>query len=57
MPKGRRLSLDAATGRPVSGSVEIEVASGGPVAVYASIIDNRTQDPIMVPATVVWQGP
>jgi len=31
-------------------SVELEVVSGGPVAAYASVIDNRTQDPILVPA-------
>ena len=32
------------------GSVEIEVLSGGPIAAYASQIDNRTQDPILIPA-------
>jgi hypothetical protein len=31
-------------------SVEITVVSGGPVAAYASEIDNHTQDPILVPA-------
>ena len=31
-------------------SVEIGVVSGGPVAAYASEIDNRTQDPILIPA-------
>jgi hypothetical protein len=31
-------------------SVEISVTSGGPVAAYASEIDNRTQDPILIPA-------
>jgi PKD repeat protein len=33
-------------------SIEVHVVSGGPVAVYASEIDNRTQDPILVPAVV-----
>jgi hypothetical protein len=33
-------------------SIEVHVVSGGPVAVYASEIDNRTQDPILVPAMV-----
>ena len=32
------------------GTARVKVESGGPVAAYASIIDNRTQDPIMVPA-------
>jgi len=31
-------------------SLEIRVQQGGPVAAYASEIDNRTQDPILVPA-------
>ena len=31
-------------------SIEVHVVSGGPIAVYASEIDNRTQDPILVPA-------
>ena len=34
----------------MQGSVEIEVVSGGPVAAYASIVDNLTQDPILIPA-------
>ncbi len=33
-------------------SIEVHVVSGGPVAGYASEIDNRTQDPILVPAVV-----
>ncbi len=32
------------------GTARVKVEAGGPVAAYASIIDNRTQDPIMVPA-------
>lgn len=32
------------------GTVAIEVLSGGPVAAYASVVDNRTQDPILIPA-------
>ena len=31
-------------------SIEVTVISGGPVAIYASEIDNLTQDPILVPA-------
>jgi hypothetical protein len=34
----------------MQGSIEIEVVSGGPVAAYASIVDNQTQDPILIPA-------
>jgi hypothetical protein len=34
------------------GSVEFQVVSGGPVAVYASEVDNRTQDPVLVPAVI-----
>jgi hypothetical protein len=34
----------------MDGTVEIRVLSGGPVAAYASQIDNRTQDPILIPA-------
>ena len=34
----------------MDGSVEIKVLWGGPVAAYASVIDNRTQDPILIPA-------
>ncbi len=41
-------------GDDVAGTVEVRVLEGGPAAVYASIVDNRTQDPILVPATPVW---
>ncbi len=34
------------------GTARVRVEAGGSVAAYASIIDNRTQDPIMVPALV-----
>jgi hypothetical protein len=34
----------------MEGSVKIEVLSGGPAAIYVSEIDNRTQDPIFIPA-------
>ena len=37
----------------MSASIELRVLSGGPVAAYASEIDNRTQDPILVPAVPV----
>ena len=35
------------------GSVEVKVLSMEPVAVYASQIDNQTQDPVMLPAQVI----
>jgi len=34
-------------------TVEIEVLEGGPIAAYASQVDNRTQDPILIPAQKV----
>ncbi len=37
----------------MDGSVEIKVLSGGPVAAYGSQVDNRTQDPILIPAVEV----
>jgi hypothetical protein len=37
----------------MDGSIEVKVLSGGPVAAYASVVDNRTQDPILIPAVVV----
>jgi len=37
----------------MDGSIEIKVRSGGPLAAYASVIDNRTQDPILIPAVEV----
>jgi hypothetical protein len=42
-----RLNLPAVD---MDASVVIEVLSGGGVAAYASTIDNRTQDPILIPA-------
>jgi hypothetical protein len=33
-----------------TGSLKLEVVSGGPVVAYASVVDNRTQDPTFVPA-------
>ena len=41
----------------MDGSVRIEVLSGGPVAAYASVIDNGTQDPILVPAVILNGAP
>ncbi len=35
---------------PMRASVVIEPTSGGPIAAYASTVDNRTQDPILIPA-------
>ncbi len=37
-------------GVTMAGSIRIEVTSGGGVAVYATEIDNRTQDSIFIPA-------
>ncbi|RLE23477.1 MAG: hypothetical protein DRJ65_11770 [Acidobacteria bacterium] len=42
-----RLNLPAVD---MDASVVIKVLSGGPVAAYASTVDNRTQDPILIPA-------
>jgi hypothetical protein len=36
----------------IDGTVKIRVLSGDPVAAYASQIDNRTQDPILIPAVL-----
>jgi len=33
------------------GSVVIEIVSGGSVAAYASVVDNQTQDPVLIPAS------
>lgn len=38
-------------GIDVVGAVMIEHLSGGSVVAYASVIDNKTQDPILIPAT------
>lgn len=46
-PLAQLVGLGAAD---VAGTVEIRVLEGGPAGVYASIVDNRTQDPILVPA-------
>ena len=35
-----------------TGSVQVTVTDGGPVAAYVSEIDNRTQDPVLLPAVV-----
>jgi hypothetical protein len=40
----------------MSGSIKVEVTSGGGVAVYATEIDNRNQDSIFVPAQRKYQG-
>ncbi len=36
----------------MEGSLEVEVLAGGPAVVYVSEIDNRTQDPIFIPAVL-----
>jgi hypothetical protein len=40
----------------MTGSIRVEVISGGGVAVYATEIDNRTQDSIFIPAQRKLQG-
>lgn len=42
----------ALSGADVDGTVMVEVLNGGPVAAYASIVDNRTQDPVLIPAMI-----
>ena len=41
----------------MTGSLVIEAVSGGAVAVYATEIDNRTQDSIFIPAQPRFMGP
>ena len=40
----------------MTGSLKIEAVSGGAVAVYATEIDNRTQDSIFIPAQRMFMG-
>lgn len=47
------LGLDSMT---VDASVVVEVLSGGPVVGYASIVDNVSQDPSLVPMMKLTQG-
>ena len=42
----KKLGLNNTT---ITGSLKIEAISGGAVAVYATEIDNRTQDSIYIP--------
>ena len=44
------INLFDLSGVDVRLSLEVRVESGGAVAAYASEIDNRTQDPILIPA-------
>ena len=41
------------SGLDAYGSIEVRVEEGGPVAAYASVVDNGTQDPILIPALPV----
>ncbi len=43
-------------GTDLVGSAVVEVRSGGPVGAYLSVVDNLTQDPILVPATLCGQA-
>jgi hypothetical protein len=43
-------------GTTITGSLMIEAVSGGAMAVYATEIDNRTQDSIFIPAQRKFQG-
>jgi PKD repeat protein len=49
----RKLGLRDVT---MTGSIKVEVTSGGGVAVYATEIDNRNQDSIFIPAQRKFQG-
>ncbi|MBD3852290.1 MAG: PKD domain-containing protein, partial [Acidobacteria bacterium] len=49
----RTLDLNNIT---MTGSLKIEAVSGGAVAVYATEIDNRTQDSIFIPAQQLFMG-
>jgi len=49
----KTLDLDNIT---MTGSLKIEAISGGAVAVYATEIDNRTQDSIFIPAQRLFMG-
>jgi len=49
----KKLGLGGVT---MTGSIRVEVTSGGGVAVYATEIDNRTQDSIFIPAQRMFQG-
>jgi len=49
----KTLDLDDIT---MTGSLKIEALSGGAVAVYATEIDNRTQDSIFIPAQRLFMG-
>ena len=49
----RTLDLNNIT---MTGSLKIEAVSGGAVAVYATEIDNRTQDSIFIPAQRLFMG-
>jgi PKD repeat protein len=50
----RNLLLDLGLGeQSLTGSLKLEVIDGGPVAAYASVIDNQTQDPILIPTQLV----
>ena len=40
----------------MTGSIKVEVMSGGGVAAYATEIDNRNQDGIFIPAQRKFQG-
>jgi PKD repeat protein len=50
----RNLLLDLGLAdQELEGSLQLEVVDGGPVAAYASVIDNQTQDPILIPTQLV----
>jgi hypothetical protein len=42
-------AVGAGSGFSAYGSIEVRVEEGGPVAAYASVVDNGTQDPILIP--------
>ena len=49
----KKLGLGKTT---MTGSLKIEAVEGGAVAVYATEIDNRTQDSIFIPAQRLFMG-
>jgi len=38
---------------PLEASLQIHLVSGGPLLAYASVVDNRTQDPVFIPAQIL----
>jgi hypothetical protein len=41
----------------INAAISLRVDAGGAVAAYASVVDNGTQDPILIPALVTYRQP